>query len=74
MKVTGIDVPLTLQSGTSVHPGDYIIADLNGVVVLPVALAEKVISVIGPMMVADDKMAEAIRGGMSVVDAQKAFR
>ncbi|CAK7231109.1 hypothetical protein SEUCBS140593_007814 [Sporothrix eucalyptigena] len=77
-KVVGVDVPVhftgTHNQDVTIQPGDYIVADLNGVVVLPKALAEKAIPLIQPQVSADEQMAEAIKGGMTFVEASKKFR
>ncbi len=44
LKVAGVNVSVKLQTDEQdmeIRPGDYLIADINGVVVLPVELAEK---------------------------------
>jgi regulator of RNase E activity RraA len=72
-----IDVPVTLQSPiqkATINPGDYIIADLDGVVCLPAGLAEKVLDIIPGIVAADKKCAGAIRGGMTVQAAFSTYR
>lgn len=72
-----VNVPVKLQSSIQdaiVNPGDYIIADQDGVVAIPSDLAEKVLDLIPGIVGADEKAAEAIRGGMSVQKAFKTFR
>lgn len=72
-----VDVPVKLQSSIQdaiINPGDYIIADQDGVVALPSDLAEKVLDLIPGIVGADEKAAEAIRSGMSVQEALKTFR
>ncbi|ERT00982.1 ribonuclease e inhibitor rraa/dimethylmenaquinone methyltransferase [Sporothrix schenckii 1099-18] len=77
-KVVGIDVPVTFEGpyrqGVTIAPGDYVVADVNGVVVLPKALAAEALPLMAPQVAADQKMAEAIKGGMTFVEASKAFR
>lgn len=74
-KVVGIDVPVQLQEGSAtVHPGDYVIADLNGVVLLPRALAEQALPLMRKQVTADEQVAAALREGMSFVEASKKFR
>lgn len=44
LKVAAVNVPVKLQTDEQdmeIRPGDYLIADVNGVVVLPIELAEK---------------------------------
>jgi regulator of RNase E activity RraA len=57
-----------------VRPGDYVVGDVNGVVVLPRELAEQALPLMRRQVDADEKMAEAIKGGMSFVEASKKFR
>ena len=76
-RASEVDVPVKLQSGiqeAEIHPGDFIIADIDGVVCLPKDLVSKVLESIADGAEADDKSAEAIRGGMSVEEAFKKFR
>lgn len=71
------NVAVTVPSGEhtiTVSPGDYIIADLNGVVVLPKDMAEKAIPLIAPQVEADTKMAAEIKKGMTFAEASKKFR
>jgi regulator of RNase E activity RraA len=63
----------SIQEAT-INPNDYIIADKDGVVVLPAGLAEQVLEIIPKVVSADDKCAEAIKGGMSVEQAFATFR
>ena len=79
LKVVSTSTPLlhpTGYNGTSqtVHPGDILIADVNGVVTIPLARWYEFLRLIPPQVEADDKMAEAIKGGMGFVAASKKFR
>lgn len=72
-----VNIPVRLISDNQdawVAPGDYIIADLNGVVRLPQELAEQVLDLIPAIAEADAKCAEAIRAGQTVQAAFKEFR
>lgn len=71
------NVPVKLQTDeqdVTINPGDYLIGDLNGVVVLPKELAEKVLPLMAKQADADAKMAVEIRKGMSFTEAGKKFR
>ncbi len=72
-----MNVPVKLQTDEqdmTIHPGDYLIGDLNGVVVLPRDLAEKALPLMAQQVEADSKMAEEIKKGMSFSEASKKFR
>lgn len=58
----------------AINPGDYLIGDINGVVLLPKALAEQAIPLMAKQVEADTKMAAAIAQGMSFSDATKLYR
>lgn len=77
LKVVGVDVPVKVASeevDTEVRPGDYIIGDLNGVVVLPKELAAEVLPLMEKGVAADDQMMVQIRKGMGFEEASKKFR
>ncbi|KAI1211795.1 RraA-like protein [Annulohypoxylon truncatum] len=77
LKVAAVNVPVQLQTDEQemeVRPGDYLIADLNGVVVLPVELVEQALPLMQKQVEADDKMAVEIKRGMTFTDASKRFR
>ncbi|KAI2604995.1 RraA-like protein [Hypoxylon fragiforme] len=77
LKVAAVNVPVKLQTheqDMEIRPGDYLIADLNGVVVLPFELAEQALPLMQKQVEADDKMAFEIRKGMSFTEASKKFR
>ncbi|KAK6078800.1 ribonuclease e inhibitor rraa dimethylmenaquinone methyltransferase [Seiridium cupressi] len=79
VKVVAVDVPVELQSaelqkGMLINPGDYVMGDLNGVVVLPKDLVDKALDLMRKGVEADQKMAVGIKKGMSFVEASKKFR
>lgn len=77
VKVVGINVPVKLQSehqDMTINPGDYIVADLDGVVVIPHELAETVIPLMKRQVEADAKVLGAIRDGMRFTEASEKFR
>ncbi|KAK6820786.1 hypothetical protein PG987_015186 [Apiospora arundinis] len=88
LKVAGVNVPVRLQQRPleeeeregeegmllAVRPGDYLIGDVNGVVVLPAEVAEQALPLMKKQVEADEKMAEAIQGGMGFSEASKKFR
>lgn len=77
LKVVGVNVPVTLQTDEqemTIRPGDYLIGDINGVVVLPKELAEQAVPLMAKQVEADSKMAVAIAKGMSFTEASKLYR
>lgn len=71
-RASEINVPVRLQTAEQeawVHPGDYIVADANGVVCLPKVLAERVLELLPGIVEADEKVANDIRNGVPVADA-----
>ncbi|HWO40854.1 MAG TPA: RraA family protein [Candidatus Eisenbacteria bacterium] len=56
-------------AGVQVHPGDLVIADGSGVVIIPRAREEQVVTEAEKIAAAEAKMAEGIRRGLSVVEA-----
>lgn len=64
----------TAEQDMTIHPGDYLIGDINGVVVLPRDLAEVALPLMAKQVAADSAMAEAIAGGMTFTEASKKFR
>ncbi|EXJ70986.1 uncharacterized protein A1O5_05979 [Cladophialophora psammophila CBS 110553] len=62
-------------TGVDVSPGDIIFCDpLEGVVVIPQGLLDETLSLISKLVTADDKVKEAVLGGMTVAEAFKTFR
>jgi regulator of RNase E activity RraA len=57
-----------------INPGDYLIGDLNGVVCLPKALAEKVLALLLPQAEADKRVAFDIQMGKPFLEASKKHR
>ena len=77
VKVVGVNVPIVAQTDeqdVTVNPGDYVVGDLNGVVVLPKDLVEKTVPLMAKQSEADAQMAVAIQGGMTFTEASKKFR
>lgn len=74
---TATQVPCRFNSAYQeawIKPGDYLIADIDGVVLVPGNLVEKVLEVVPAIVAADAECAAAIKGGTSVQEAFKKFR
>jgi regulator of RNase E activity RraA len=77
VKVTAVNVPVKLQTDEqdiTVNPGDYLMGDLNGVVVIPRDLAEETLPLMAKQVEADSNMAVEINMGVSFTEAAKKFR
>lgn len=63
------------RESIQIHPGDFLMGDLNGVVCIPRHQVELVLSLIPAQVAADEKMAKAIKEqGMGFVEASKLYR
>ncbi|KAK3945476.1 ribonuclease E inhibitor RraA/Dimethylmenaquinone methyltransferase [Diplogelasinospora grovesii] len=77
LKVVAVNVPVKLQTDEqdiTINPGDYLVGDLNGVVVLPRDLAEQALPLMKKQVQADTQMAAHISNGMGFSEASRAFR
>lgn len=69
-----IDVDVTVEiDGVRFSSGDLVVADADGVVVIPQEVEEKVLELAFAKVLGENKVRDAIRGGMSAVDAYKTF-
>lgn len=57
-----------------IHPGDYLIADLNGVVHIPKHLAQRAIKLLSSQVEADERIAEDLKGGRTFSESAKEHR
>ncbi|KAF4548591.1 4-hydroxy-4-methyl-2-oxoglutarate aldolase-like protein [Elsinoe fawcettii] len=74
VRVCAINVPVQLQSEdqhATINPGDIIIADLNGVVCIPQALAGQLPELMESQAAADEKIAADIKAGKSFTEARR---
>jgi regulator of RNase E activity RraA len=77
VKVAAVDVPVKLQTehqDMEIQPGDFLMGDMNGVVVLSKEMAEDVIKIMTKKVPADEKLREAISKGMTFKQASAEFR
>ena len=64
--------PVTIGTVT-ISTGDYILGDRDGLVVIPAALAEEAVTRTEAVSQLENKVRDAIRGGMDPVDAYLKF-
>jgi regulator of RNase E activity RraA len=59
--------------GVTVNSGDYVLADRDGIVIIPAALAEEAVTRTEQVATTENQMRDAILGGMDPVDAYNKF-
>lgn len=72
-----INIPIKLVSSAQdvvVRPGDFVLADVDGVVLIPGEVVEQVLESVPVIVSANDKCADVIRSGMSVQEAFATYR
>lgn len=72
--VVGAWTPDTLQEpldfcGVTIHPGDYLIADIDGAVIIPGAIAEEIVTEVEEIMQKENLVRKAILAGTSPKEA-----
>jgi 4-hydroxy-4-methyl-2-oxoglutarate aldolase len=62
------NVPVTIGS-VRVEPGDYLVADRDGIVVIPAALRDEVVARAEKLVATENHIREAVRDGVAPLDA-----
>lgn len=70
-RASEINVPLQFQGDLWVNPGDVIVGDQDGVVVVPPSLVEQVVQICRERKESDERVLEALELGESMGDAMK---
>ena len=76
-KVVAVNAPVSVSNDgkdVTINPGDYLVGDANGVVVLPKGLAEQALPLMAKQVEADSQMAVEIQKGMTFTEASNRFR
>jgi 4-hydroxy-4-methyl-2-oxoglutarate aldolase len=73
VQVDAMQVPVTIGQ-ICVRPGDIVVGNSDGVVVLPKAFESEILDVAEQIQAAEDKIREAIRGGRSLREARVMHR
>jgi regulator of RNase E activity RraA len=71
-RVIDIDVPVEMD-GVRFSPGDLVLADADGVVVVPQAVEAEVLAAAWNKVHAENTVRDAIRGGMSATEAFRKY-
>lgn len=70
VKVESYQQTVTM-GGVEVNPGDVLLGDADGVVVIPAARVEEVVALTESIDTAEDAIRHAVRGGMSLREARE---
>ncbi|MDF2961841.1 MAG: putative ribonuclease inhibitor RraA/dimethylmenaquinone methyltransferase [Paenibacillus sp.] len=70
LETVGTNIPVMI-GGIQVKPGDFIVADDTGIVVIPFASAGQVLDLSLQINRKEEKLIESLRAGMSINDALK---
>lgn len=70
VRLVGVNVPVDL-GGVSVDPGDLLVGDDNGLIAVPAKRAAEVAEVAAAIEETENKIRDAIAGGMRLGDARK---
>lgn len=71
-RVIDLDVPVQI-GGVTFSPGDVVIADADGIVVVPQEVEQQVLQAAWQKVHAENEVRDAIRAGMSAVEAYNRF-
>ncbi|MEO2017668.1 MAG: RraA family protein [Fuerstiella sp.] len=71
-RVIDCNVPVEID-GVTFSPGDLVVADEDGVVLIPQAVEEQVLQLAWEKVHAENEVRDAIRAGMKAVDAYKKY-
>lgn len=73
VRVEGINVPVSVAH-ILVRPGDIILGDADGVVVVPKEYEERILQTAQQIETAEEEIRKAIDGGMRLVDARAKYK
>ena len=59
--------------GATVHPGDIVVADSDGVVIVPQGLLDTIIEKLAEVRVAEAEMEAKVEGGLEIPDSWRAL-
>ena len=70
--VDGVDVPIEC-AGVTVHPGDLVIGDDDGVAIIPRGLAEEVVELAEEKVSGENLVRDRLAKGMPVAEAFRTY-
>jgi regulator of RNase E activity RraA len=73
-RVIDFNCPIEFENNVLVEPGDIIFGDIDGVLVIPKRYEKEIIKNALEKVYGENEVREALRNGMSVVDAFKKFK
>jgi 4-hydroxy-4-methyl-2-oxoglutarate aldolase len=72
VQLEGVNIPVTI-SNVSVSPGDIVVADDSGVVIIPFARAEEILQLAKEISEAEELIEKAVGKGIPLSEARKQF-
>ena len=73
-RASELDIPLQFKGDLWIHPGDLIVGDQDGVVVVPSGLVDQVVDICRERKEIDDNMMKALQAGGEMGETMAKFR
>jgi regulator of RNase E activity RraA len=73
-RASRINVPVQFKGDLWIHPGDFLVGDADGVVVVPPSLTEQVVELCKQRAEIDEKMLQGLANGEAMGDLIKRNR
>lgn len=73
-RASALNIPLHFKGDLWIHPGDILVGDRDGVVVVPPSLVTQVVQLCKERQEIDKKTVDALKSGMGMGDAIQKFR
>lgn len=73
-RVSEINIPVQFKDELWVHPDDIIVGDEDGVVCVPKGLVREVMGLCAERGEQDERVLEAVKGGMGMGESLRRFR
>jgi 4-hydroxy-4-methyl-2-oxoglutarate aldolase len=70
--IRDFDIPITI-GGTKINPGDIVIADVDGVVVVPLSIAQEIAQDVRKLTDTEEKMRSDLTKGRAITDVYKVY-
>lgn len=71
-KLTGYNIPIEI-GGTTIHPGDFVVGDKDGVVIIPKDISEQILVKAEEVVSTENLVRTAVVNGVHPVDAYRKY-